>query len=84
MALKIKFPNYEEVFIEHLTLSDEQINTVLWIEADNAFLHSIMILFTPIGAIGSPLYASSIPLSNLYSQRWYGDIAKTIIYALLQ
>lgn len=26
----------------------------------------------------------TIPISTKQSQRWYGDIAKTIIYALLQ
>ena len=52
------------------------------LQADGPELQIITQLFCAVNRDGCTVF--TIPISIYDSQRWYGDTAKTIIYALLQ
>lgn len=64
------------------SIGEYQVSVIEHVEATGIYLDCILALFTPVNPRGC--INLTIPVSTQDSQRWYGDTAKTIIYALLQ
>lgn len=77
------FKRYDDDRIGERFISEVAIQSdIAGIEASDLFLERIIELFTPSNPRGC--INLTIPVSQCDSQAWFGDTAKTIIYALLQ